>query len=409
MKTLNVIMAALIVSGGMFLGCDNHKVEAAAANRSVAMAQNIMPKLLGHQVVELPVIDTLDYEEIPGVVSLEKMGCSAFAKTLTNGDMVVGRSMDIFYSNSPAVVVRTAVPGFYKTVGLANRPFMGKKYAEILKCGYSQKEIQELYHFTFDIMNEKGFFIEVNMRDGQNGVNGIADITGTNPGAKVRMSAASLVRYLGNRCANVEEALALANKCDVYGFYNKEQGINWGAGIMMADTSGRCGVLEVIDNKLVWNEGAKLQTNFYLHPEYKDKAIYGAGVGRYELLKQCYSKIKTEQDVDDLIRKVNYSSVLNPDTCLFDPSSEFGGNSISFEGKMVELNRKTLGENPKLRAAANQCIKEDSYNKLTMSTQELRDEGQEWLSAWQVVANTNKRSLRVRFFEDNRLTYNIGL
>ena len=82
---------------------------------------------------------------------------------------------------------------------------------------------------------------------------------------------------------------------------------------------------------------------------------------------------------------------------------------MAFEGKMVELNRKTLGENPKLRAAANQCIKEDSYNKLTMSTQELRDEGQEWLSAWQVVANTNKRSLRVRFFEDNRLTYNIGV
>lgn len=97
MKTLNVIMAALIVSGGMFLGCDNYKVEAAAANRSVAIGQNIMPKLLGHQVVELPVIDTLAYEEIPGVVSLEKMGCSAFAKILSNGDMVVGRSMDIFY------------------------------------------------------------------------------------------------------------------------------------------------------------------------------------------------------------------------------------------------------------------------------------------------------------------------
>ena len=46
-------------------------------------------------------------------------GCSAVAKTLDNGDTIVGRNMDFYVSNKPAFIVRTKEKGKYETVGIA--------------------------------------------------------------------------------------------------------------------------------------------------------------------------------------------------------------------------------------------------------------------------------------------------
>ena len=45
----------------------------------------------------------------------------------------------------------------------------------------------------------------------------------------------------------------------------------------------------------------------------------------------------------------------------------------------------------------------------TKSVQQLKDEGAEWLSVWQTVANCNKKTLHVTFFEDDSLTFDFSL
>lgn len=103
--------------------------------------------------------------------------------------------------------------------------------------------------FTNDVMNEKGLYIEADMREGQPESTGIAHSTGTNPDAEVSMSFPALVRYLGERCATVDEAVELAKSLNVYGMITDH--LNWCGGYLIADASGHYGVLELVNNKLI--------------------------------------------------------------------------------------------------------------------------------------------------------------
>lgn len=46
-------------------------------------------------------------------------GCTAVTKTLSNGDTITGRNMDLTISNKVAYVVRTRCEGKYSTIGLS--------------------------------------------------------------------------------------------------------------------------------------------------------------------------------------------------------------------------------------------------------------------------------------------------
>lgn len=177
------------------------------------MATNarVMGKVLADYVIELPVVTEIDYEAglKENKEKFAKFGCSTAGKIVDNGDMVVGRSYDLFYGNNPAYVVRTNVEGFNKTVGLVYNSFDGRTFDEVKENGLTQEEILTLLFFTADIMNDKGFYIEANMRPKQPEETGIAISTGTNPGAEITLSLPALIRYLGERCATVDEALAL--------------------------------------------------------------------------------------------------------------------------------------------------------------------------------------------------------
>ncbi len=404
-KRVIIVSLCICMALTVFVGCSN---DSSTSTDTESESTNLMGEVLGDYVVELPVITEIDYEA--GLAKNKEMfgqfGCSAIGTVLDNGDMVVGRSFDLYYSNNPAYVIKTDVEGFYKTVGLAYNTFDGATFDDVKENGVTQDELLTLLFFTEDVMNEKGLYIEADMRDEQPEETGISISTGTNPDAEVSLSFPALVRYLGERCATVDEAVELANTLNVYGMSNGK--VNWGGGYFMADASGHYGVLELIDNKLVWMDGQNCQTNFYLNDEYKDKAIIGSGIGRYELLESEIGSVKSDEDMTALMKKVRYSQMLDPYNCLFDPRSEFSGVGEQYAdfGGMLTID---MCADDQYKDTILEVMETFGSQEREKPVQQLRDEGTQWLSVWQTTANCNKKSIRVIFFEDDALTFDFTI
>ncbi len=365
---------------------------------------NLMGKVLGDYVIELPVITEIDYAA--GIAIIEehfgKFGCSAVAKVLDNGDTIVGRSLDLYYGNNPAYVLRTDVDGLYRTIGLAYNSFGGSSFDEVKKNGVPYDEVLHLLFFSGDVFNEKGFYIEANMREKQPESTGISVSTGTNPGAEVRLSFPAVPRYLGEHCATVDEAIELANTLDIFDMCDGN--INWGGSFFMADATGHYGVLELVDNKLIWNDCQNCQTNFYLNDEYRERAIIGSGTGRYELLTSEIGSVKNEDDMTELMKKVRYSQLLDPYNSAFDVRSEACGVGEEFAdfGGMFTLE---MASDDQYKDAILETLEASGAPERTKSLKQLKDEGTQWHSAWQTTTNCNKKTYRVVFFENDDLTF----
>ncbi len=370
--------------------------------------ENIHGTVLGDSVIELPVITEIDYEA--GLKKSKELfggfGCSAVGKVLDNGDMVVGRSLDLFYSNNPAYVIRTDVEGYYKTVGLAYNTFGGSTFEDVKENGVTYDELLTLLFFTADVLNEKGLYIEADMRSEQPEWTGIVASTGTNPDAEVSVSFPALVRYLGERCATVDEAVEMAYSLNVYGM--NTEAFSWCGGYFIADSTGHYGVLELVDNKLIWCDYQNCQTNFYINEEYKDRAVVGNGTGRYDLLVSEIDSVESDEDMANLMKKVRYAQVLDPYNCLFDPTGECSGFGEGYEsvGGAITVEMIRSGE---YRDALMEMLEEEGKVEREKPLQQLKDEGTQWLSAWQTVANCNKKTLHVTFFEDDSLAFDFSL
>ena len=410
MKKWQALLSAAVLAAGIGFGGDmGYAAETAAAPAvaTVAQSEMVKGKVWGSHVIELPVITEINYAE--GLAADDKLlgqyvGCSLISKVLDNGDMIVGRSLDFYFSNRPAYILRTAVPGYYKTVGLAYNALAGPTFEEVEKNGISQKDISGMIFFTTDIMNEKGLYVEADMRPEEpEEETGIKPSSGTNPGAEYRMSFVALIRFLGERAANVDEAVALAKTVDVHGM--KTEHSEWGGALFLADPSGHHGLLELVDNKLIWTDGAVGQTNFYYSEGYRDKAKYGNGYGRFDVLVKGIDAVKTEQDMMDLIYKVRYTQLIHPETCAFDPLTEFTGiASPAFEKFGGKLTAKAAMD-PANHEELMQIAIASFADKRDWTLQQLRDDGTLWQSQFQVVANCNRRKLHVMCFEDPELIF----
>ena len=411
---LKFACVAFCLSLALLFGCASQSSTDASSNDADVSSEtgdsttNLKGEAIGDYVVELPVITEIDYDA--GLAKSKslfgKFGCSGITKTLADGDTIVGRSFDLYYSNTPAYVIRTDVDGYYKTVGLAYDSFNGPTFDEVKESGISQDELNMLLFFTVDVMNEKGLYIEANMREEQPESTGIVVSTGTNPDAEVSMSFPALVRYLGERCATVDEAVELANEVNVYGMITDE--FSWGGGYLMADASGHCGVLELVDNKLVWSDGQNCQTNFYINDEYKDKAVIGSGVGRYELLESEIDSVESVDDMAELIKKVRYTQMMDPYNSAFDPRSELSGFGDKYESVGGVLTIE-MCQSDEYKDELYEALEESGKSEREKSLEQLRNEGTQWLSVWQTVANCNEQTLEVTFYEDDSLTFDFAV
>ena len=355
-------------------------------------------------VLEIPVCTELDYDYIDEVaietLDLWGGGCTAVATVTDAGETLVGRNMDLNISHKPAFIIRTKVEGCYETRGLAYlfNDFM-PDYDTVLESGLLPEQYKILPFICTDVMNAEGLYIETNMRNGEAWPTGDGKFicSGTNPGAEKRVIVAALPRFIAERCATVEEALAYVDTLDIY---TQSEPTAWNFCCMMADATGRYGLLEVACNRVVWHEGQRAQANFYIDEEFASIEEMGAGYGRYAVVTAGADEVQNADDMFALIDSATYFQIYTPEACRFDYRSEM------VETKPWWTTEFVLDE-------ANRDLVEAEVTRISgeiaaMTREERADRNVYWESTFTEVANCTARTLFVRFFEDDACTLTLG-
>lgn len=354
-------------------------------------------------------------------------GCTAMAKQVSDGDLIVARNMDLYITNQPSYVIKTELPGMYKTIGLAYSAYSGDNIATIKKKGILKTSYNILPALQTDVMNSEGFYIEINMRNAtyrtrlvlegeEPSLYSAFSCSGTNPGKK-RIMASMLPEYLGTRCSTISEALEIAqNDLDIYTPTPSEDSpMDWNFAFMMADSTGRYGVMEIARNQVNFTEGkaaedeqseeatlGAIQANYYLHEDFASIEEMGAGFGRVDHLSELYPELTTEEEMFDAIKQVSYFQAYDRENCLFDSKSEFVGyhapDNYFEELEVWDDDFVTDPDNEDTVNAYIDWCKEriEYYEELGT----LKDVGLFWNSTFTLTANITDKTLNIRFYED---------
>jgi len=246
--------------------------------------------------------------------------CTACAKIADNGNVLVGRNMDIDARQFPTILAPTSF-GKYRTMNISymfNGPW---KYKDILAAG----ELNEYYvravpFAATDVFNEKGLYIETNMRTPSDDF----PFVPTNPGKKP--ASWTLIPALAcSCCATVDEALEyIKDSYDYYVFNNEASGMmGWNYAFLMADATGKYGVLESFNGELYFTPYQYGQANYYLNPTASAKELYGGGYGRLEFINKRLFRPQTKEDMLDLMASIFFSKeVLYPGNSYRDDSGK---------------------------------------------------------------------------------------
>lgn len=325
-------------------------------------------------------------------------GCTAVAKTISNGDTIVGRNMDLNISNKCAYIFRTDVEGCYKTVNLMYtfRDF-SPDYLEVKENGLPDEFEKIMPFLADDVLNEKGLYVEVNMRNGEYWPTGDPKFSckGTNPDSNERVYMFTLSRYIGEHCANVDEAIEYVKTLDVY-----SQNGYWNYCFLMADANGRYGVLEFAMDEVIWHDYQPAQANFYIDADMQAIEELRAGVGRYNNVMLGREFVDSEEDMFELMDSVSYFQFYDYKNCKFDWRSENVGALAFATYNFVTNDEYADFINYQMELMCNEVK--------AKSRQELRNANEYWESAFTEVINCNKRKLFVRFYEDDSKTYTLG-
>ncbi len=326
--------------------------------------------------------------------------CTAAAKVLPDGDTVVGRNLDMPSTAVPIDVFRTRVPGCYETITLSYDSGSGYTEAQLLAEGLPEEYARVLPFYSPDILNSAGLFIEMNMRASEPDETGVDKFgtSGTNPDAEVRVSELALTRYLAEHCATIEEVLAYVKTLDIYTM--NKGGYAWGLCYLMADATGRYGVLEIADNQIVWLEKEPVQTNFYLHPAFAEKQTLKIGTGRYETAKAGLPAVGTERELMDLMKSVSYFRSYTPSACIYDVRGECVGKrpGWTYDYVMDEAHRVALDAS----------LAEREQQVTAQALEELQQHGKYWMSVLTETVNCSRKSITVRFWEDENKVLVLG-
>lgn len=347
-------------------------------------------------VVDIGTVTEIDYayinEKYAGGNDLAG-GCSAIVKTTEDGKTLVGRNMDLYFSNNPAYIIRTAVEGCYKTVGVAyGSQNSWPTYEQVLAEGLPEDKYKELPFVTTDILNSQGLYVEINMRNAEFWPSGDSKFacTGTNPEGSERVFVQCLTRYIAEHCATVDEAVAYVNGFDIFTGSGKH---SWNFCFLLADATGHYGLLEIASDRVIWHDSQTCQTNFYIDEALAKIEEYKCGLGRYEHLMSHIDTVQTAEELFTLMNQVSYFKMFVTD-CPFELRSEYVGAYPWWTNTYMEANGAeidaTLAHDREVLSAADIAY--------------LRDAGSSWLSVFTTVTDCSEKTMRVRFFEDDEKT-----
>lgn len=285
-------------------------------------------KDLGDYVIQLKTFTSLDYEleEKNYPTDVGALSCTTAQKVNKKGEVIIGRNLDCEVSQVPAYVIHTKIEGKYETIGIhyfdaaleengeleaGNEKYTYAKFKEV---GYKDNVFINHLGFTqTDSMNEKGLFIEANMRQGDRR---FLNYKGTNPG-KEKLSVSKLVGRVAQECATVQEALDfLRNKVDIHTLpFPNVPSLEFGSCTQFAytigDATGEFGIIEIAQDNIFYLPYAPAQANYYLSPELSSQGEPMAiGYGRYRAALNGLEKVETEEDMLEHMKKPMWSNYI---------------------------------------------------------------------------------------------------
>ena len=160
----------------------------------------------------------------------------------------------------------------------------------------------------------------------------------------------------------------------------------------MADAEGNYGLLEIVNNEVIWHDKQAIQTNFYIAEEYRAVEDYQSGLGRYEVLANGLDAVETKKDMYNLISKVLYSQSYDRENSQFNILTEY-----------VDL--KPEWTTDYVLDSANEAEMSEYINAVsqyfhTKTRAEIAESGSYWETIFTIVADTTNKTFYVNFFED---------
>ncbi len=354
-------------------------------------------------LIEMPTYKSIDYKFAEKWFRENPIrdvgGCSAVAKDVgTNSEhhVLVGRNMDYSFSKKCAYVIRTNEPGLHKTLGFAyatNKTSPDFEYVK--KHGISREWRKIAPFFCTDIINDKGLYCEIDMRNIELDEDGNNKFwcSGTNDGKGLPyVHMVALTRFVVGHCDNVTEAVKyVQNNINVF---NKVD--EWNFSFLLADAEGNYGVLEFDHNDVRWNEGANCQTNYFISPDMLPRSENKFGYGRLNHLKDNLENVTDNDSMFNLINQLSYSNVYKGRECPFDMRTEARD---LLEGK-VDIDWLISEDESKKEAVYVQIDKILEEQLKPLPEEERRKLPWYWQSTFTEVVDIYNRSIYIRMFED---------
>lgn len=308
-------------------------------------------------------------------------GCSVVAKNI-NDNTIIGRNMDLTYSNKPAYIFKTNLKDKYKTINVAYTfRDLAPDYNDAIN-GLEDDFYNYLPFLSDDILNEEGLYIEINMRPAEEQF----ECTNTNKFSKERVYMSSLPIYIALNCKDIEEALEYVKTLDIY----SKKGY-WNFAFLLADSTGRIGVLEFAQNEIVWNEDERIQTNFYINEALREYSKLPSGIGRYNYLKDNIDKVNNKEDMLELMNDVKYTNTYSENP-KFDIISEFVDSKPGWTYEYVT--------DPNNKEEIDNYINTVKKYFNSQTRKEKQEESLFWESTLTEIIDINNKTIKIRFFED---------
>ena len=289
---------------------------------------------LGNYVIQCDPYENFDFEAALQYTNAladkvpPAFGCSALGTRTNDGDVIIGRNLDLTVSQYPCYITRLKF-GKYETLNFSyDQTGASPKYQDRLKQGYIEPAyFNALPLLAADSMNSEGLYIEYNMRDYE------SDLVcfGTNPGAAIRACTLSLPFIVTSNCATIDEALTfIREQMDVYTLRDKSFANGWNLAYMMGDATGNYGLMEIANDEVRFLPQQHGQGNYYIYPAFNAISRGQSGYGRLQFGLERMNEIQSDEDMAGMMENIMWrNEILNiPYACRNELGSiEFWANA----------------------------------------------------------------------------------
>lgn len=376
----------------------------------IAAATSCGPKqdftIVKDYLIEMPTYKTVDYafaQDWFVTHPITAGGCSAIVKDIgqeSDKHLIVGRNMDFGFSKKCAYIVRTDEPGKYKTLGFAYATNQASPdFEEVKKHGIGDEWYRIMPFFCTDVINEKGLYCEIDMRNIEEDDQGRNKFwcDGTNKDRGLpNVHMVALSRFIVNNCEDVDDAITFVrNNINVF---NKED--QWNFSFILADAKGKYGLLEFGHNEIFWEEGQQCQTNYFINGALGTESEEKFGFWRRKYLLDNIGAVTDAKEMFDLMNQVSYSNVYKGLYCPFDMRAEV----YDFVSKQ-DWTKLLSNDEEDIKYCFDNYINPKLKELWKMPEEERRKQSWYWQSTFTEVVDTKNKTIHIRMFEDDNYVF----